>query len=116
MDECWTVMTVVPTVGNTTAPPLGCGPADVCDLASGTDEDDELPVPAFLLVALLLLVTAGEAAEGAVAGALPGSLARAVCEAGLAAGVESGDPPHAVNSSTREPIPAAAAHPLWRMD
>src|ERR1700761_7559508 len=116
MDECWTVMTVVPTVGNTTAPPLGCGPAAVCDLALGADDEgDELPVPAFSLFAFLLLAVVGEAVEGAVAGALPGSLARAACEAGLAAGAEPGNPPHAVNSSTREPIPAAAAHPLLRM-
>lgn len=100
-------MTVVPFGGNITAPLLGWAPTDLCGLAFGVDEDELL---------FLVDVAAAVADVAAGAGALP-ELATAALEPEPVADAEEPDvPPHAASSSTRDPIPVAAAHPLLRIN
>jgi hypothetical protein len=101
MEDFYTTMTVVPTGGKTTAPLLGCGPAVWPGFGLG-----EVP-PAFVVAD----------PELAWAGALdPATVAWAVLEAVLEAEFdELDDPPHAASSSTSDPSPVAAAHPLLRI-
>src|SRR5580658_7291677 len=86
MEDFCTIMTVVPTGGKLTAPLLGCGPPPALG--------DALPVAA-CAVALD-----------------PATVAWSVLEAEFD---ELDDPPHAASSSTSDPSPVAAAHPLLRM-
>src|ERR1035438_4612724 len=100
LDFC-TISTVVPTGGNDTAPLLGCGPA----LLWGFALDVGVEPPPAVLVA--------EADEAALD---PATVAWAVPVAAPAAEVdELDDPPHADSSSTSDPSPVAAAHPLLRI-
>src|ERR1700684_3556163 len=102
MEDFCTTMTVVPTGGKTTAPLRGCVPA----VWPGFGLGDELP-PAFVVAD----------PEVACAGALdPATVAWAVLEAVPEAEFdELDDPPHAASSSTSDPSPVAAAHPLLRI-
>jgi hypothetical protein len=97
-------MTVVPTAGMDWSPPLGSGATDLCGLAF---LDGVAP-------ALLVAVAAAVADE---AGAVPDAalLAGGALDADPAAEFEPGEPPHAASSSTSDPIPVAAAHPLLRI-
>jgi hypothetical protein len=92
-------MTVVPTAGMDWSPPLGSGATDLCGLAF---LDGVAP-------ALLVAVAAAVADDGPLPDAL---LARGALDADPAAEFE---PPHAASSSTSDPIPVAAAHPLLRI-
>jgi hypothetical protein len=97
-------MTVVPAAGMDWSPPLGSGATDLCGLAF---LDDVAP-------ALLVAVAAAVADD---AGAVPDAalLATGALDADPAAEFEPGEPPHAASSSTSDPIPVAAAHPLLRI-
>src|SRR5580692_590993 len=96
-------MTVVPTAGMDWSPPLGSGATDLCGLAF---LDDVAP-------ALLVAVAAAVADD---AGADDGpALAEDPLDADPAAEFEPDEPPHAASSSTSDPIPVAAAHPLLRI-
>src|SRR5437764_14583028 len=96
-------MTVVPTAGMDWSPPLGSGATDLCGLAF---LDGVAP-------ALLVAVAAAVADD---AGADDGpALAEDPLDADPAAEFEPGEPPHAASSSTSDPIPVAAAHPLLRI-
>jgi hypothetical protein len=88
MEDFCTIMTVVPTAGKLTAPLLGCDPAVLPALG------DEVP-PA-------VVVAWADTLD-------PATVAWSVLEA------ELDDPPHAASSSTSDPSPAAAAHPLLRI-
>src|SRR6266567_8541241 len=97
-------MTVVPTGGMDWSLLLGNGPTDLCGLADAVD-------PA-------LLVDAAVADDaGAVDGTAPDEplLASGPLDAEPAAEFEPDEPPHAASSSTSDPIPVAAAHPLLRI-
>jgi hypothetical protein len=91
MEDFCTIMTVVPTGGKLTAPLLGSGPAVWPALA------DEVP--------LALVVACADTLD-------PATVAWSVLEAELD---ELDDPPHAASSSTSDPSPVAAAHPLLRI-
>jgi hypothetical protein len=68
--------------------------------------------------ALLVAVAAAVADDaGADDGTVPDAalLARAPLDAEPAAEFEPDEPPHAASSSTSDPIPVAAAHPLLRI-
>src|SRR5690348_4649512 len=98
-------MTVVPTAGMDWSPPLGSGATDLCGLAF---LDDDAP-------ALLVAVAAAVADDaGADDGTVPDAalLASGALDAEPAAEFVPDDPPHAASSSTSDPMPAAAAHPL----
>src|SRR5690348_1511258 len=97
-------MTVVPTAGMDWSPPLGSGATDLCGLAflDGV-------APALLAVAAAVADDAG-ADDGTVPDAA--LLARGALDADPAAEFVPDDPPHAASSSTSDPMPAAAAHPL----
>lgn len=101
---------VVPTGGNDTAPLLGCGPA----VWPGSGRGDEFAPAVFLADADLAF------ADLACAAALdPAAVAwvvvDAVTEAEFDEFDELDDPPHAASSSTVDPSPVAAAHPLLRI-
>ena len=93
-------MTVVPTGGKLTWPPLARG------AGAGWLAFADAVVPVLLAVACAVADDAGAAGpeEPLLAGA----------EFCPAAEVEP-DPPHAASSRTNEPIPVAAAHPLLRI-
>jgi hypothetical protein len=95
-----TIMTVVPTAGMDWSPPLGSGATDLWGLAFAFDP---------LFVATAVADDAG-ADDGTAAPDDP-LLARGAPDAESAAEFEP-DPPHAASSSTSDPMPAAAAHPL----
>jgi hypothetical protein len=100
-------MTVVPTGGMDWSPPLGSGATDLCGLAFLVADDP----------ALLVAVAAAVADDaGADDGTVPDAalLARGPLDAEPAAEFEP-EPPHAASSSTSDPIPVAAAHPLLRI-
>src|SRR2546423_7222678 len=103
-DFC-TIMTVVPRAGMDWSPPLGSGATDLCGLALWDAVD-----PALLVAAAV----ADDA--GADDGTAPDAslLASGPPDAEPAAEFEA-DPPHAASSSTSDPMPAAAAHPLLRI-
>src|SRR6266566_5036259 len=97
-------MTVVPTGGMDWSLLLGNGPTDLCGLADAVD-------PA-------LLVDAAVADDaGAVDGTAPDEplLASGPLDAEPAAEFEPDEPPHAASSSTSDPMPVVAAHPLLRI-
>jgi hypothetical protein len=95
-----TIMTVVPTAGMDWSPPLGSGATDLWGLA-------------FFLWLLVAVAAAVADDAGADDGTVPDAalLARGALDAEPAAEFEP-DPPHAASSSTSDPMPAAAAHPL----
>src|SRR5947207_9178888 len=96
-------MTVVPTAGMDWSPPLGSGATDLRGLAF---LDDVAP-------ALLVAVAAAVADD---AGADDGpALVEDPLDADPAAEFAPDEPPHAASSSTSDPIPVAAAHPLLRI-
>lgn len=105
-------MTVVPCGGNDTVPLLGLGPTewwgdaeadgDVPDVAFADAEADVVGCDALLDAEF-------------VARAVPAAVPVAVPVAVPAAEVEPDDPPQAVSSSTSDPNPAAAAHPVLRI-
>jgi hypothetical protein len=97
-------MTVVPTAGMDWSPKLGSGATDLCGLA-------------FLDAVAPALLVAVAAAVADEAGAVPDAalLAGGALDADPAAEFEPGEPPHAASSSTSDPIPVAAAHPLLRI-
>src|SRR5579862_2929622 len=105
MADFCTIMTVVPTGGidRSAAAPLGCGPTDLWGVAFAL----AVAPPPWLAV---------EAAdtEDVAAGADP-LLAAGWPEAPPATELEPDDPPHAASSSTSDPSPVAAAHPLLRI-
>src|SRR5437879_4969413 len=99
-------MTVVPTGGMDWSLLLGSGPTDLCGLADAVDP------------ALLVAVDAAVADDaGAVDGTVPDEppLASGPLDAEPAAEFEPDAPPHAASSSTSDPMPVAAAHPLLRI-
>src|SRR6185437_14135944 len=103
MADFCTIMTVVPTAGMDWSPPLGSGATDLWGLAFAFDP-------------LLVAVAAAVADDaGADDGTVPDAalLASGALDGEPAA--EFGDPPHAASSSTSDPMPAAAAHPLLRI-
>jgi hypothetical protein len=100
-------MTVVPTGGMDWSPPLGSGATDLCGLAFL-----DAVAPA-LLVAVPTAVADDAGADGTVPDAA--LLARGALDADPAAEFEPDEPPHAASSSTSDPIPVAAAHPLLRI-
>src|SRR5581483_8323639 len=110
MADFCTIMTVVPTGGidRSSAAPLGCGPTDLCGLAFAFPVDVEPPP--------WLDVEAAVSDDAAGAGADP-LLAAGWPEAPPpSAEVElPDDPPHAASSSTSDPSPVAAVHPLLRI-
>jgi len=85
--------------------PLGSGPTDLWGLADAVES------------ALLVAVDAAVADDaGAVDGTAPDEpLASAAPDAEPAAEFEPDEPPHAASSSTSDPMPVAAAHPLIRI-
>jgi hypothetical protein len=96
-------MTVVPAAGMDWSPPLGSGATDLCGLAF---LDGVAP-------ALLVAVAAAVADDaGADDGPLPDAL---LARGALDADPAEFEPPHAASSSTSDPIPVAAAHPLLRI-
>src|SRR6266446_7496443 len=99
MAERCTIMTVVPRGGNTTPPLLGCGPAVLWG---------DAPAVAFL--------DAGAGVEAPACGAPLDDevVAWLVPEAEPATELAL-DPPHAASSSTSDPSPVTAAHPLLRI-
>src|SRR6266568_4899256 len=100
-------MTVVPRAGMDWSPPLGSGATDLCGLALADAVDP-----------FLVAVDAAVADDaGAVDGTPPDEplLARGALDAEPAAEFEPDEPPHAASSSTSDPIPVAAAHPLLRI-
>ncbi|MGD0239443.1 MAG: hypothetical protein ABSB59_03835 [Streptosporangiaceae bacterium] len=108
MADFCTIMTVVPTGGidRSSAGPLGCGPTDLWGVAFA------------FAVALLpwLDVDAADTEDAEeVAGADDPLLDEGRLEAPPAAVVGLDDPPHAASSSTSDPSPVAAAHPLLRI-
>src|SRR5438034_10126368 len=103
MADFCTIMTVVP-IGGIDWSLLGSGATEWWAFADAVD-------PA-VLVAVAAAV-ADDAAEVA-AGPEP-LLARGALEPEPAAVFEPGDPPHAASSSTSDPSPVAAAHPLLRI-
>ena len=103
MADFCTIMTVVPTGGMDWSPPLGSGATDLWGLA-------------FFFDPLLVAVAAAVADDaGADDGTVPDAalLASGALDGEPAA--EFDDPPHAASSSTSDPIPVAAAHPLLRI-
>src|SRR6185437_13679616 len=100
MADFCTIMTVVPTAGMDWSPPLGSGATDLWGLAFAFDP-------------LSVAVAADDA--GADDGTVPDAalLASGALDGEPAA--EFGDHPHAASSSTSDPMPAAAAHPLLRI-
>src|SRR5512135_1567665 len=110
MADFCTIMTVVPCGGMDCSPALllGCGPTDLCGVAPAFAVEVEPPP--------WLDVDAAVADEAAGAGADP-LLDEGWPEAPPpAAEVELlEDPPHAASSSTSDPSPVAAAHPLLRI-
>jgi hypothetical protein len=108
MADFCTIMTVVPTGGidRSSAGPLGCGPTDLCGVAFAVAVAVEPPP--------WLDVDAAVADDASGAGADP-LLDEGWLEAPPAAVVGLDDPPHAASSSTSDPSPVAAAHPLLRI-
>src|SRR5215470_5915339 len=103
MADFCTIMTVVPTAGMDWLPPLGSGATDLCGLA-------------FFLAFLVAVAAAVADDAGADDGTVPDAalLASGAPDAEPAAEFAP-DPPHAASSSTSDPMPAAAAHPLLRI-
>src|SRR5689334_22829503 len=112
MADFCTMMTVVPTGGidRSSEGPLGCGPTDLCGVAFAFAVEVAVAPPPGLDVDIPV------ADDAAGAGADP-LLDEGKLEAPPpAAEVEPpGDPPHAASSSTKDPSPVAAAHPLLRI-
>jgi len=104
MADFCTIMTVVPAGGIDWSLLLGSGPTDLWGLACFFDP-------------LLVAVAAAVADDaGADDGTVPDAalLASGAPDAEPAAEFAP-DPPHAASSSTSDPMPAAAAHPLLRI-
>src|ERR1700684_394010 len=103
-------MMVVPCGLNVTVPLLGCGPAVVCGGA-------EMCADASLLACPDAEAEAGvDEEEPPDAELVATAVLEAVPEAAPAAVFELvDDPPHAASSSTSDPRPVAAAHPLLRI-
>jgi hypothetical protein len=100
MADFCTIMTVVPTAGIDWSPPLGSGATDLWGLALADAVDPAL---------LVAVPTAVADDAGAVDGTAPD-------EPLLASGaLDPDEPPHAASSSTSDPIPVAAVHPLLRI-
>jgi hypothetical protein len=108
MADFCTIMTVVPTAGMDWSPPLGSGATDLRGLAFLDDG-----APAFLVAVAAAVADEAGADDGAVPDAA--LLAWGALDADPAAEFEPGEPPHAASSSTSDPIPVAAAHPLLRI-
>jgi hypothetical protein len=108
MADFCTIMTGVPTAGIDWSPPLGSGATDLWGLALADAVD-----PAFLVA----VPTAVAVDAGAVDGTAPDEplLASGPLDAEPAAEFDPDEPPHAASSSTSDPIPVAAAHPLLRI-
>jgi hypothetical protein len=104
MADFCTIMTVVPTGGIDWSLLLGSGPTDLWGLALADAVDP----------ALLVAVPTAVADD---AGAAPDEplLASGSLDAEPAAEFDPDEPPHAASSSTSDPIPVAAAHPLLRI-
>jgi len=90
------------------SPPLGSGATDLCGLAF---------LDAVAPALLVAVPTAVADDAGADDGTVPDAalLARGPLDADPAAEFEPDEPPHAASSSTSDPIPVAAAHPLLRI-
>ena len=98
-------MTVVPTAGMDWSPPLGSGATDLWGLAFFFDP---------LLVAVATAVADDAGADDGTAAPDDPLLASGALDAEPAAEFDA-PPPHAASSSTSNPIPVAAAHPLLRI-
>jgi len=96
----------VPTGGIDWSLLLGCGPTEWWGVA---DAFAVAPPP------LWLAVDAAETDDAGAAGADDALLVEGWPEAAPAAEFELEDPPHAASSSTSDPSPVAAAHPLLRI-
>ena len=106
MADFCTIMTVVPTAGMDWSPPLGSGATDLWGLAFFFGP---------LLVAVAAAVADDAGADDGTAAPDDPLLASGALDAEPAAEFELDDPPHAASSSTSDPMPAAAAHPLLRI-
>src|SRR5260370_20041108 len=104
MGECCTIMTVVPIGGMDEMPALGCGPAVWCGDEVGDDR------PPFLVAVL-----AADTDDAGAAGPDDPLPLWTELEPAPVAPVGLDDPPHAASSSTSDPSPDAAAHPLLRI-
>src|SRR5260370_13036334 len=104
MGECCTIMTVVPIGGMDEMPALGCGPAVWCG-----DEVGDDPPP------FLVAVLAADTDDAGAAGPDDPLPLETELEPAPVAPVGLDDPPHAASSSTSDPSPVAAAHPLLRI-
>jgi hypothetical protein len=104
MEVFCTIMTVVPTAGMDWSPPLGSGATDLWGLAFFFDP---------LLVAVAAAVADDAGADDGTTAPDDPLLASGALDGEPAA--EFDDPPHAASSSTSDPMPAAAVHPLLRI-
>src|SRR5689334_15607229 len=100
-------MTVVPTGGMDWSPPLGSGATDLCGLAFL-----DAVAPALLVAVASAVADDAGADDGTVPDA---ALLAWAPDADPAAEFAPDEPPHAASSSTSDPIPVAAAHPLLRI-
>jgi hypothetical protein len=102
-------MMVVPCGLNVTVPLLGCGPAVLCGVAEMCGDASLLALPD-------AEAEAGVDEEPPDAELVATAVLEAVPEAAVPAVFElDDDPPHAASSSTSDPRPVAAAHPLLRI-
>src|SRR6266581_4641077 len=104
MADFCTIMTVVPIAGMDWSPPLGSGATDLWGLAFAVDP---------LLVAVAAAVADDAGADDGTAAPDDPLLASGALDGEPAAEFDA--PPHAASSSTSDPMPAAAAHPLLRI-
>jgi len=100
-------MTVVPIGGMDEMPALGCGPAVWCGVADPGEPGDDPP--------FLVAVLAADTDDAGAAGPDDPLPLWTELEPAPVAPVGLDDPPHAASSSTSDPSPVAAAHPLLRI-
>ena len=109
MADFCTIMTVVPTAGIDWSPPLGSGATDLWGLAFVDAVDP----------ALLVAVAAAVADDAGAVDGTPHPTSRCSPAARSTRNPPPSstpdEPPHAASSSTSDPIPVAAAHPLLRI-
>jgi len=101
-------MTVVPIGGMDEMPALGCGPAVWCGVADPGEPGDDPPP-------FLVAVLAADTDDAGAAGPDDPLPVWTELEPAPVAPVGLDDPPHAASSSTSDPSPVAAAHPLLRI-
>jgi len=99
-------MTVVPIGGMDEMPALGCGPAVWCGVADPGEVGDD---------PFLVAVLAADTDDAGAAGPDDPLPVWTELEPAPVAPVGLDDPPHAASSSTSDPSPVAAAHPLLRI-